>query len=147
MLKFGWEIKDICTKLALSRGTVDNLIALSNAPTEIKKQILNNDISDGAVTTILKTHSTRDEQVSLVKEAVENAKQEAVKTGKKAKKATVKHIKSTVKVKTAMQIIEAVVEEIEEEGIKTDMASLFIDVIKGAKAKKSVKSLVKLLND
>lgn len=136
-------VKEIVKISNMSQASVYKFMDLATAPEEVKALITEDKISSGTVMAIMKDHKKPEEQIALVKEAIEGAKEEGVKTGKAPKKATAKHIKSTVTVKTPMKILEEVGEKLQED-IQSDLEELFVKVLEAAKAKKSVSAIVKL---
>ena len=142
-----WPVEKIIKKSGKSSALVYNMLGLATVPEEVKTLIAEDKISAGTVMAIQKNHKKPEQILELTKEAIQDAKEVAVKTGKAPKKATVKNIKSTTAVKTPFKILEEVVEEITNAGVNNDMSQLFLDVIKAAKSKKSVKSIVKMINE
>lgn len=141
---YGWSHKQISEKSGRSLAQVYNLLDLSLAPQKIKNLIAADKISEGVVIAIMKSNKNPEEQIALVEEAVANAKAQAVATGGKEKKATAKHLKSSDKVKTPLQILTEVAVKLEEKEVKSKAVDIFLDLMAGAKSKKSVASLIKL---
>jgi ParB family transcriptional regulator, chromosome partitioning protein len=144
---FKWSIEKIIEKSGKSSALVYNLLNLATVPEEIKSLIVKDKISEGTVMAIQKSNKDKDKLKALVLEAVDNATEEAVKTGKAPKKATAKHIKSTNKLMTTDQILDAVVAKIKKDGVSTDVAELILEFIKDVKAKKNVNALCKMVNE
>lgn len=90
LLKFGMNPQQIADKLGVSRPTVDNGIALAEAPADVQKLIVDGDVS---ATTARKVVKQGAEAVKALKDTVA-AKKAAPATTKK-KKVTAKHLKDT----------------------------------------------------
>lgn len=85
LLSFGWTAAEISKRRGVSLGTINNLIALLDAPGEIKEMVKSGEVSATlAVNTI---RSEKEDAADKLNDAIEVAKA----NGKK--KATVKHLK------------------------------------------------------
>lgn len=94
---YGYEVKDIATKVGKSLPHIYNMLKLADVPQKVKKYILDGDISGNTVVSLLKDVKTADDLLKVVEEAVlasEIEHEEDAKAGKKTakkKKATARH--------------------------------------------------------
>lgn len=122
-------IKEIVVRLGVSQATVYNILQLSKLPETIKTAIGKGAISGSTVTTIIRDVKDETEQVRMVTEAIENAKETAVASGKAApKKATAKNVKG-MKAKTPIQKLKAVEEKLIASETKNTRATAFLQMM------------------
>lgn len=127
--KRGEAITELRAKLGVSQATVYNILQLNALPEEIKTAIEKKEISGSTVTTIIREAKSPEEQVRMVNEAIEDAKQTAQASGKATvKKATAKNVKG-IKPKTPIQKIKAVAEKLENAGVKNTRANALITMM------------------
>jgi ParB/RepB/Spo0J family partition protein len=94
---YGYEVKDIANKVGKSLPHIYNMLKLADAPQQVKKYIINGDISGNTVVSLLKDVKTADDLIRVVEEAVlasEIEHEQDEKAGKKTtkkKKATARH--------------------------------------------------------
>ena len=94
---YGYENKDIAAKVGKSLQHIYNMLKLADTPQQVKKYIINGDISGNTVVSLLKDVKTAEDLLRVVEEAVlasEIEHEEETKAGKtptKKKKATARH--------------------------------------------------------
>jgi ParB family chromosome partitioning protein len=141
--KKGEAVKEICTRLAVSQATFYNTIKLNELPEEIKQHIAKGAISGNTVIAITRDIKDADKQTKAVEEAVFEAELSAEKTGKKAKKASVKDVKG-LKAKTPMQKLKAVTEKLVENEVHNVRALALIEAMGMLEEGKSINTIYAL---
>lgn len=84
MIKFGWDVKEIATRLNFGLPYVEDLLMLVGAPAKIREMVINEQISAANAVTALKTHGGK--AVTMLEKAMERAQ------SKGATKVTAKHM-------------------------------------------------------
>lgn len=114
---YGYEVKDIATKVGKSLPHIYNMLKLADVPQKVKKYILDGDISGNTVVSLLKDVKTADDLLKVVEEAVlasEIEHEEDAKAGKKTakkKKATARHTGALTPMKKLEAALDIAVEK------------------------------------
>ena len=91
LVAHGYEIKEIAAKVGKTVAHIGNLLKLADVPQKVKTAIIKEEINGSTVINILREVKDEQEVVNVVTAAVQKAKEEGSASGKKIKKATVKH--------------------------------------------------------
>lgn len=142
-MKRGEAIKELIARLGVSQATVYNVLQLATLPEEIKKAIHDKAISGSTVTTIIRDVKDPAQQIKMVNEAIESAKEDAAKEGKTTKKATAKNVKN-MKAKTPIAKLVALKERIQSSDINNTRAKAFVEVMELVENGASVHKMLEL---
>jgi ParB/RepB/Spo0J family partition protein len=136
----GYSIQEIATKTGKSTSHISSCIEIASLPKKVRDMVGSGSVSGLTAVALAKTVGSEDELIVKLEAAVENAP--TTKSGEK-KKITNKNIKQISEL-SPLKKLEAVKEELKNEGIKNDSVELFEKLLSRLKAKESVESIVEL---
>jgi ParB family chromosome partitioning protein len=141
---FGYSVEEIAKKIGKSVPHVYNLVKVSTLPKVIKDKISHGLISATVVLQIVREKDNVEEQVSIVENAINNAK-ESSKDGT-IKKATAKNVDGMLRVKSPMQKLKEVQKKLKDLQIVNDKTNLLNEIF-DALNKKDVDEIVNFLQE
>lgn len=135
-------VKEIISKLGVSKATIYNTLTITKLPDVIKQRIIANEIGSSVVLGITRELKNPEEQIKAVEAAIANANQAYAVTGKKVK-ATAKNVKGSAN-KSPMARIEELIEKLDKNEVKNTRVVALKALFAGLQEKKKVNQLYEL---